>query len=258
VALAQGEASEAALLAGLGAVAGPETEVTLLSLLCAPSLTRTGPVPLGGAHYAKRLVEKRMATAREGAAALATRLQAACEARALAFSARHEEGDALRLLERAAAHHDLTLLPRAAWFDQALVLPAGMAEARARGIAVTGLLIIGTGFATPRALHFLHEGDAASGEALKRLLAGGVFSDRPLTISALDIPGAAAAQADAVALASSRGWRAGAGYPLLHPDHPVPAADFGGQILAVIAAHSASGSEAWRSLRDGSHSVLLA
>ncbi|MFL1463988.1 monovalent cation/H(+) antiporter subunit G [Roseococcus sp. DSY-14] len=257
VALAQGDASEAALLAAIDAAAEQSSEITLLSLLCAPSLSRTGPVPLGGAHYARRLVEKRMATAREGTAALAGRLQAACEARALAFSVRHEEGDALQLLERAAAHHDLTLLPRAAWFDQALVLPAGMAEARARGIAVSGLLIIGADFKAPRELHLLHEGDAASGEALKRLLAAGTFTECPLTITALDVPGAAATLADAVALAASHGRRARAGHALLHPDHPVPQAAFGGATLAVIPARSASGSGAWRSLREGSQSVLL-
>lgn len=258
LALAQGEASDAALLAGLGAVAGRETEVTLLSLLCAPSLSRTGPVPLGGAHYAKRLVEKRMAAAREGAAALAGRLQAGCEARGLAFSARHEEGDALLLLERAAAHHDLTLLPRAAWFDQALVLPAGLAETRARGIGVPGLLILAAGFEVPGALHFLHEADAASGEALKRLLSAGTFAECPLAITALDVPGAAQMLADAVALAASRGWRAHAGGALLHPDHPPPEAAFTGASLAVIAARSARGSTAWRSLREGPGSVLLA
>jgi hypothetical protein len=257
VALAQSDASEAALLAGLDAVADRDAEVTLLSLLCAPSLSRTGPVPLGGAHYARRLVEKRMAAAREGAAALAGRLQLGCEGRGLGFSARHEEGDALQLLERAAAHHDVTLLPRGAWFDQALVLPAGMAEARARGIAVPGLLVLGADFAPPDELHFLHEGDAASGEALKRLLAAGTFAACPLRITALDVPGAAEALADAVALAASRGRRARAGYPLLHPDHPVPGGEFGGATLAVIPARPGGGSEAWRSLREGPRSVLL-
>ena len=258
VALAQGEASEAALLAGLGAVADRDAEVTLLGLLCAPSLSRTGPVPLGAGHYARRLVEKRMAAAREGTALLAGRLQSACEAQGLAFSARQEEGDALQLLERAAATHDLTLLPRAAWFDQALVLPAGMAEFRARSIAVPGLLLLAADFEPPRELHFLHEGDAASDEALKRLLAAGTFADRPLRITTLDVPGAAEALADALALAAARGRQARAGLAPLPPGQPVPAAEFAGAILAVIPAVSASGSAAWRSLREGPGSLLLA
>lgn len=257
VALAQGEHSEAALTAGLNAVGHGDAEITLLSLLCASSLSQTGPVPLGAAHYAKRLVEKRMATAREGAAILAGHLQLVCEARGLAFAPRHEEGDALLLLERAAANHDVALLPRAAWFDQAQVLPAGMAEARARGIAVPGLLIVAPGFEPPQALHFLHEGDAASGEALKRLLAAGLFADRPLTITPLEVAGASAALADAMALAAARGWRARAGHPWLHPDQPVPGAGFSGPILAVIPARSGLGSAAWRSLREGPNSVLL-
>lgn len=258
LALAQGETSEAALRAGFGALAHPAAEVTLLSLICSRSLERTGPLPVGGAHYAKRLVEKRMTLAREGAAALATRLEHACEAASVPFATRHEEGDALALLERAAAHHDVTLLPRGAWFDQALVLPPGLAEARARGISVPGLLILAPGFRRPEELHLLHEGDAASGEALKRLLALGAFADVPLTITALDLPGAAEAVEDAVALALSRGRRARAGDAPLHPDHPVPAGVFAAPALAVIPAHSASGCTAWRSLREGPDSVLLA
>jgi len=258
LALAQSEDSAATLHAGLQALSGPRAEVTLLSLLCAPSLTRTGPVPLGGAHYAKRLVEKRMAAAREGAAQLAARMAQFCEARGLAFTARHEEGDALALLERAAAHHDLTLLPRGAWFDQAQVLPTGMAEARARGIAVPGLLLLAPGFVPPAALHMLHEGDAASGLALRRFLATGACQWLPLTITALDRPGAAAALADAVAMASARGRMVRAGHPLLHPDHPVPAGLFDPGELPIIPAHPAGGCAAWRSLREGEHSVLLA
>jgi monovalent cation/proton antiporter MnhG/PhaG subunit len=258
LALAQGETSEAALLGGLDALTTPGAEITLLSLLCAPSLSQTGPVPLGGAHYAKRLVERRLTAAREGAGALAARLQSECEARGLAFAARHEEGDALRLLERAAAHHDVTLLPRGAWFDQAQVLPPGMAEGRARAVAAPGLFIIAPGFQPPRALHFLHEGDAASGEALKRHLASGLFAEWPLTITALDVPGAALALADAVALASARGRQVRAGHPMPHPDHPLPREPFGGPVLAVIPAHSATASAAWRSLREGPGSILLA
>lgn len=258
LALAQGEGSDRALLSGLDACAAPGTEVTLLGLLCAPSLSRTGPVPLGGSHYAKRLVEKRMATARDGAAELSARLQSACEARDLEFSVRHEEGDALLLLEHAAADHDVTILPRGAWFDQAQVLQPGQAEARARAIAAPGLLIIGDDFETPRQLHFLHEGDAASGEALKRLLAACHFDDLPLTISALDLPGAAGTLADAVALASARGRQTGTGHRLLNPDQAVPAASFGGPVLGVISAHSAAVSVPWRRLREGIGSVLLA
>lgn len=258
VALAQGPDSAAALVAGLEALRHPQAEVTLLSLLCAPSLSRTGPVPLGGTHHARRLVEVRMAEAREGAAALATRLQSLCEAAGIASSLRHEEGDALRLLEQAAAQHDLTLLPRGAWFDQALVLPPGMAEARARGIAVPGLLILAPDFRAPTALHFLHEGDAASKAAVRRFLALGAFADRPLSLTPLDLPGAAEALAESVAEAQARGWRARAGEVPLDPDRPVPPEFLNPGTLAVIPAHSASASTAWRSLREGSGSVLLA
>jgi monovalent cation/proton antiporter MnhG/PhaG subunit len=258
LALAQGEHSAAVLRAGLAAVAHPGAEVTLLSLLCAPSLSSTGPVPRGGARHAKRLVEKRMAEAREGAAALAAELASACESQGLAFTAQHEEGDALHLLEQAASRHDLVLLPRGAWFDQALVLPAGLAEARARGIAIPGLLVLAPGFQAPEALHMLHEGDAASGLAFRRFLGLGVFTGRPLVISALARPGAADAVAQAVTLAAAQRWQVRAGETALPPDEPVPPDAFSGATLGIIPAHSAIGCTAWHSLREGPMSVLLA
>jgi len=258
LALAQGPESEAALKAGLRALAEPHTEVTILSLLCAPSLERTGPVPLGGTYYARRLVEKRLAVAREQVGALAQQAEAACEAARLPATTRHEEGDALRLLLRAAAHHDVTILPRGAWFDQAQVLDEGMAEARARSLAQPGLLLATPALPTVQSLHFLHEADEASGEALKRFLALGVFARLPLTITTLDLPGAPAMLADAVALAAARGRLVRAGYPALHPDHPAPLPAFSGQALAVIPARSGSGRLAWRSLREMPHALLLA
>jgi monovalent cation/proton antiporter MnhG/PhaG subunit len=258
LALAQGPDSEAALEAGLRAVARPAAEVTILSLLCAPSLSQTGPVPLGGAHYAQRLVEKRLVRAREEAGALAQQVEDMAQAAMLPAVIRHEEGDALRLLLRAAAHHDLTVLPRGAWFDQAQVLEPGMAEARARSLAMPGLLLATPAVSALAAVHFLHEADEASGEALKRFLALDAFAHLPLTITALDLPGAPTLLADSVALATARGRRVRAGYPALHPDHPAPLAAFSGTTLAVIPARSGSGRLAWRSLREMPHALLLA
>jgi monovalent cation/proton antiporter MnhG/PhaG subunit len=257
LALAQGPQAEEALRDALHAIANARTEVTLLSLLCAPSLSNTGPFPLGGAFHAKRLVERRMAAAREASAALAHRLEASCDAVGLAFRTRHEEGDARALLARAAAHHHVTVLPRGAWFDQALVLPEGEAAARAARLALRGTLFASAGMQPPRALHMLHEGDAASGESLKHLLGLGVFAELPLTITPLDRPGAVEAAQEAVALARTHGRNAKLGVPALHPDHPSPLAEFTGPVLAVLPVTSSSGALAWRSLREMSHPVLL-
>lgn len=258
LALAQGPESEAALLAGLRIVAPHRAEVTILSLLCATVLAQTGSVPLGGAHYAQRLVDKRLTSAREQAADLAARMEAACEAAELPAATRHEEGDALRLLLLASAYHDVTILPRGAWFDQAQVLDAGMAESRARSLALPGLLLATPALSEIRALHFLHEADEASGEALKRFLGLDIFGDLPLTISILDLPGAEALLADAVALAATRGRAVRPGRAKLDAEHPAPMEAFSGPTLAIIPARPAGGHAAWRSLRDMPHGLLLA
>ncbi len=257
LALAQGPGSEAALRDALGLVANPRTEVTLLSLLCAPSLANTGPFPLGGAFHARRLVEQRMAAARQASASLVHRLEAGCGEMGLAFRTRHEEGDARALLVRAAAHHDLTVLPRGAWFDHAQVLPEGEAAARAARVNLRGTLFAVPGMDAPRAVHFLHEGDDASGEGLRHFLALGLFAAVPLTITPLDRPGAGEAAEEAVALARTHGREVRLGAPALPPHDSAPFAEFSGPVLAVLPAMPADASPAWRSLRAMPHPVLL-
>jgi monovalent cation/proton antiporter MnhG/PhaG subunit len=257
LALAQGPGSEGALRDALALVANPQTEVTLLSLLCAPSLANTGPFPMGGAFHAKRMVERRMAGAREASASLVHRLEAGCGEMGLAFRTRHEEGDARALLARAAAHHDLTVLPQGAWFDHAQVLPEGEAAARAARVNLRGTLFAVAGMEAPRALHFLHEGDEASGESLRHFLTLGLFAEAPLTITPLDRPGARAAAEESVALARSHGRQVRLGEPALPPDDPAPIAEFSGPVLALLPAMPDAPSRAWRSLREMAHPVLL-
>jgi len=258
LALADGPGAGAALRDALLVVAGPRTEVTLLSLLCAPSLHQTGPMPVGGAHFGRRLVEARFATAREAAASLATQMETHCQTQGHHFRMRHEEGDATALLTHAATHHDLTVMPRGTWFDQGQALEAGYAAQRSDRVALPGLLLVAPGFAMPRALHFLHEGDLASSDALKRFLGLGFLAHLPLTITGLDLDGAEAALEEALALAAAREREVHRGPALLHPDRPAPLAAFSGGALAVIPQRSSSGREAWRSLRTMEAPVLLA
>ena len=248
----------AALRSALEVAAGPRTEVTLLSLLCTPSLNQTGPMPVGGAHFGRRLVEARFATAREAAASLATQMETFCQTQGYHFRMRHEEGDAGTLLGHAATHHDLTVLPRGTWFDHAQALEEGYAAQRSARVSLPGLLLAAPDLAMPGALHFLHEGDLASSEALKRFLGLSFLTHLPLTITGLDLDGAEAALDEAVALAAARERPVHRGPVLLHPDRPVPLPAFTGGALAIIPARSSSGRMAWRSLREMEASVLLA
>jgi hypothetical protein len=212
---------------------------------------------MGGAFHAKRMVERRMAAAREASASLVHRLEAACSEMALAFRTRHEEGDARLLLARAAAHHDLTVLPLGAWFDHAQVLPEGEAATRAARLNLRGTLFAVPGMQAPRALHFLHEGDETSGESLRHFLSLGLFAEVALTITPLDRPDAHAAAEEAVALASAHGREVRLGEPALPADDPAPLVEFSGPVLAVLPAMPSNASRAWRSLREMPHPVLL-
>lgn len=258
LALADGPGAAASLCAALEVAAGPRTEVTLLSLLCTPSLNQTGPMPVGGAHFGRRLVEGRFAKAREAAASLATQMETFCQTKGYHFRMRHEEGDAGTLLGHAATHHDLTVLPRGTWFDHAQALEEGYAAQRSARVSLPGLLLAAPDFAMPGALHFLHEGDLASSEALKRFLGLSFLAHLPLTITGLDLDGADAALEEAVALAAARERPVHRGPALLHPDRPAPLPAFTGGALAIIPARSSSGRTAWRSLREMEASVLLA
>jgi hypothetical protein len=110
----------------------------------------------------------------------------------------------------------------------------------------------------PEALHMLHEGNAASGLAFRRFLGLGVFTGRPVIISALARPGAADAVAQAMTLAAAQQWEVRAGDIALPPDDPVPPDALSGRTLGIIPAHSAIGCTARHSLREVPMSVLLA
>ncbi|MCU0888152.1 MAG: hypothetical protein MUC64_09095 [Rubritepida sp.] len=215
-------------------------------------------MPLGGAHHARRQAERRLDEAREAVAMLATRITAGCEAEGLDFRARHEEGDATRLLAVAAAQQDVIVMPRGAWFDQAQVLAPGEAARRAAEIGLPGTLLATPGLAPPARLHFLHEGDAASTEALRRFLALGLFPEAPLEISVLDVVGGVELAEAARLMALAAGRSVGPLGPPLPAEDAPPPEGFAGATLAVIPARSIEGHGAWRALRDMAAPVFLA
>jgi monovalent cation/proton antiporter MnhG/PhaG subunit len=256
LALAGGPEAAPALRAGLRVAAPGSGEVTLLSLVCRPSVEHTGAVPLGGMHWARRLAEHRMGAARAAAAALAAELEEECRALGLAFRTRHEEGDASALLAAAAARHDIAVLPRRCWFDQGQVLPPEAAARKAAGLACGPMLVVDPGFQAPRRVLVIEDGRPASGAALSRFLALGLAPDAQVTLAALDLPAAASALAEAEAQLLAHGRRANVLPALLHPDHPPELP--GGAPELLVAAHSRSPRGAMKALCERARATLLA
>lgn len=256
VALAGGAPAAPGLVAALRAVRGSAAEVTLLSLVCLPSIETSGPVPMGGMHWARRLAATRLAGARTAAAELAATMEAECRALGLASRTRHEEGDAAALLELAAAHHDLALLPGDAWFDQGQALAPEAAARRLERVNLGARWLTAATTEAPRRVTVVQDGSAAAGAAFARFLELGIAADAPILVLALDLPGAAAAQQEALALAAAHGRDAAALPGLLHPDHPPALPGAGPGLLVLHAVRDERGARA--ALRAEAAGVLLA
>lgn len=256
LALAGGPDAAPRLAAALRALRGSAAEVTLLSLLCRPTLERTGPVPIGGLHWAKRLADHRLAAARAAAAALAVELEEECRALGLSCRLRHEEGDAAALIALAAAHHDLTVLPEGAWFDQGQALSPEEATRRLRRLSLGPRLVLGAPVQGARRVMVLQDGSTEAGAAFARFLALGIAAEASITVAALDLPGAEAAREEALALAAAHGRDAAALPGLLHPDHPPALAGERPDLLVLHPARDERGAR--RALRAASPAVLLA
>lgn len=256
VALAGGPEAAPRLAAALRALRGNVAEATLLSLVCRPSIEQTGPVPIGGLHWARRLSAHRLAAARAAAAALAAEMEKECHALGISCRVRHEEGDAMACLALAAAHHDLTLLPDAAWFDQGQALSPEAVERRLSRLSLGPQLRIGGILALPRRVTVLQDGSPESGAAFVRFLSLGIAADAALTIAVLDMPGAIAARDEAMALAAAHGRRAEALPDLLHPDHPPVLPGGPPDLLVLHASRDERGAR--RALRQQAAATLLA
>jgi len=256
LALAGGPVAAPRLAAALRALRASAAEVTLLSLVCRPTLERTGPVPVGGLHWAKRLSAHRLAAARAGAAALAAEMEEECRALGLPCRLRHEEGDATALLALAAAHHDVTVLAAGAWFDQGQALAPEEAARRVARLSLGAHLLVNGAVAAPRRVVSLQDGSPAAGAAFARFLALGLVPEARIVVAALDLPGAEAARTEALALAEAHGRAAEALPGLLHPDHPPAPA---GERADLLVLHrSADERGARRALRAEAAAVMLA
>lgn len=256
VAIAGGPEAAPRLAAALRALRANAAEVTLLSLVCLPSIERTGPVPIGGLHWAKRLAAHRLAAARASAAALAQEMEEECRALGLRHRLRHEEGDAAALLALAAAHHDLTVMAEGAWFDHGHALAPEAAARQQRRLSLGAQLRLGGILPGPRRVVVLQDGSVEAAAAFGRFLTLGVAAEAPLHIVTLDLPGAAAARDEALAMAVAHGREAVAADALLHPDHPPVLPGGAPDLLVLHPARDERGAR--RALREQAAAVLLA
>lgn len=256
LAIAGGPEAAPRLAAALRALRANAAEVTLLSLVCLPSIARSGPVPAGGLHWARRLAAHRLAAARASAAALAREMEEECRALGLRHRLRHEEGDAAALLALAAARHDLTMMVEGAWFDHGHALAPEAAARRQRRLSAGAQLRLGGILPPPRRILVLQDGSVEAAAAFGRFLTLGVAAGAPLRVAALDLPGAAAAREEALAMAAAHGRAAEPLDGLLHPDHPPVLPGGAPDLIVLHPARDERGAR--RALREQAAAVLLA
>lgn len=115
VGLVPGEAGRAAVEQAVRLARETGAELVGLSVVDVPAARKVGPTPAGGIHYARRLSEHRLHTARDKAADLVAGFELAASSAGVRYALRHEEGNPTALLGTISGAFDLISMPGTGW-----------------------------------------------------------------------------------------------------------------------------------------------
>ncbi len=115
--LAHGPGMDDALTQALTLARQHGAELLGLGIVDTPLLSRVGPVPIGGAHYAAQLRNTRIARARHRLAEVVQSFEQAAAGGGLPAAVQVEEGEPVALLQACLEPGVALVLPQGAWFD---------------------------------------------------------------------------------------------------------------------------------------------
>jgi monovalent cation/proton antiporter MnhG/PhaG subunit len=173
----------AAVAAALAAAGG--ARLTILSIVDSTLIDAPTAVPIGGAHYARRLARTRLAQARDRAASSARLAAQQAAALGLQPVVHHVEGKPAPGHFACDRQRSVIVMPAGGWFDHGVVLTEDKAAAAQLGLDATPLLM--PRGAAPRfdRLLVLHDGGDASSAAIERLADHPLLAGRDVAIAGI-------------------------------------------------------------------------
>ncbi len=156
--------------------------VSAMSVVDVERLAKVGPVPIGGAHYAKQMRDDRVAKIRQTAQGALERFEAACADAGVPFSVIRAEKDPFDALADAWRYHDLCVLGLRGWFHNGVVAEPENALLRLVDRGVRPILAITEGHRPIDVTMIAYDGTAESAKAMKRFMQLNLWPDCRLHI----------------------------------------------------------------------------
>jgi len=169
-------------------------EVTGVSVLDESRLSAVGPVPLGGGHHARELVEDRLAKAKIRIDWAAQELTDACSAAGVSHRVLREEGEPFTLLIDQARYHDLMVFGLRSLFEFDLVPDPQDSLVRLVQAGVRPLIAVSKGFYPVNKVLIAYSGSMESATAMKRFVQMRLWPDAKLRVVSFDHSADTAAQ----------------------------------------------------------------
>lgn len=143
------------------------TGVTIVEL---DRLQKVGPVPLGGAAYAKRMAQRRIEITRERVEDAVAEFENACLEAGVDCSVERETGDAFDLMISHARYHDLTIFGLKSLFDYGLTEEPKDALIRLVSQGVRPILAVSPQYRTIQKALVAYSGSMESAKAMRRFV----------------------------------------------------------------------------------------
>lgn len=145
-------------------------------------LSSTGAVPLGGAHLARALAEKRLSATRQQVEQAIGNLQKSCASADVVCKVHREKGEPFALMTDLARYHDLMIFGLRSLFDGGLGMDAEDTLTRLVRMGVRPILAVPPEYRPIHRVLLAYSGSPESAKAIKRFVQSWLWPDMLLRI----------------------------------------------------------------------------
>lgn len=214
-----------------------DAEVTGVSIIDEARLTYSGPVPIGGGHYAHELANDRMEKAKERSEQAVQAFTDACQAAGVRHQVLREVGEPFTLLIDQARYHDLMIFGLRSLFEYDLVPDPHNALVQLVQAGVRPLIAVSKGFYPVKKVLIAYSGSMESAKAMKRFVQMRLWPEAKLRIVTFEHQADKAEQivGDAADYCCAHGFEVEEAFvPKSPKDHLIPYAEEWGADLTVV------------------------
>jgi nucleotide-binding universal stress UspA family protein len=159
-----------------------DATVTGVSIIAEGRLTYSGPVPIGGGHYAHELANDRMEKAKERGENSVQEFTDACRAAGVRHQVQREVGEPFTLMIDQARYHDLMIFGLRSLFEFDLVPDPHSALVRLVQAGVRPLLAVSKAVYPVNKVLIAYSGSMESAKAMKRFVQMRLWPDAKLRV----------------------------------------------------------------------------